>query len=83
MQYNVNGVDITKRITEEQLRELTFRLGKFLDTYWKNVKMTDEEQLQIFRQLTIIHHYFNSRQYNELFDNPNIVMTELDMESYT
>lgn len=78
----VNAVDVTKRITEEQLRELTNNLGLFIETYWKNIYINDEKKLAAFKKLQQIHVYLVTKQYEQLFDDPRIIMTDFEMDKY-
>lgn len=79
----MGGIDLSKRVDEEQLDELATNLEKFADMYWHNIYfIDDEEEVDAYQKLRHIIFLLKTKQYNELFDDTTIIMTKSEMDLY-
>ena len=85
MIYELEKYDtLKKRVTTEELDNLAESLEKFLDTYWSDIYFQEEEdQVDIFKKIEQIAFALKARQYDQLFDDPSIIMTEEEMNRIT
>lgn len=75
---------LKKRITTEELDKLAESLDSFLDVYWHSIYFQeDEEQVDIFKKIENISTLLKTRQYDQLFDDPDIIMTHEEMNRIT
>lgn len=71
---------LKKRVTEEDLDNLAKSLDKLLKVYWSKIYFQeDEEQLMTFKQIEQILVLLKTKQYDQLFDDPEVVMTYDEM----
>lgn len=71
---------LKKRVTEEDLDNLTKSLDKLLKVYWSKIYFQeDEEQLMTFKQIEQILVLLKTKQYDQLFDDPEVIMTYDEM----
>lgn len=75
---------LKKRITTEELDKLAESLDAFLDVYWHSIYFQEEEdQVDIFKKIENISTLLKTRQYDQLFDDPDIIMTHEEMNRIT
>lgn len=71
---------LKKRVTEEDLDNLAKSLDKLLKVYWSKIYFQeDEEQLTTFKQIEQILVLLKTKQYDQLFDDPEVIMTYDEM----
>lgn len=71
---------LKKRVTEEDLDNLAKSLDKLLKVYWSKIYFQeDEEQLTTFKQIEQILDLLKTKQYDQLFDDPEVIMTYDEM----
>lgn len=71
---------LKKRVTEEDLDNLAKSLDKLLKVYWSKIYFQeDEEQLMTFKQIEQILVLLKTKQYDQLFDDPEVIMTYDEM----
>lgn len=71
---------LKKRVTEEDLDNLAKSLDKLLKVYWSKIYFQeDEEQLMTFKQIEQILVLLKTKQYDQLFDDPEVIMTYYEM----
>lgn len=71
---------LKKRVTEEDLDNLAKSLDKLLKVYWSKIYFQeDEEQLMTFKQIEQILDLLKTKQYDQLFDDPEVIMTYDEM----
>lgn len=82
LNYNQDHI-LTKRVDEEQLEFLAENLVKFREVYLNNIYvMDDPEMLDALAKIDHIRYLIQTRQYGELFEDPNIVMTKHEMNEF-
>lgn len=75
--------ELRKIVTEEELDNLAKTLNKFLEVYFKNIYIGTEKEIDAFEKIKRIQFLLVTKQYAELFDNPNaVIQTYREMDQY-
>lgn len=75
--------ELRKIVTEEELDNLAKALNKFLEVYFKNIYIGTEKEIDAFEKIKRIQFLLVTKQYDELFDNPNaVIQTYQEMDRY-
>lgn len=84
MKLEYQKVDLSKRIDEEQLDKLAKNLKEFLNVYWHNIYVKDDpESMEALAKIDEIRYLLACKHYDELFDDPRIILTKSEMDKIT
>lgn len=82
MIFNYTKQEFSKQITEEELDKLANALKKFTEEYYHYIYIPKNE-LDTFNSIRHIQFLLETKQYDQLFDNPaTLIQTYDEMNRY-
>lgn len=82
MIFNYTKQEFSKQVTEEELDKLAKVLKEFIEEYYHYIYIPENE-MEAFNSIRHIQFLLETKQYDQLFDNPNeLIQTYDEMNQY-